>query len=83
MGNEQATRGQGYVVYNDESVAAAALSVLNGFRVGGRYIVVSYFAPQLAQRKPMTQDELQKRREELEALKEKYGLDDEGNALDE
>ena len=75
VGNGQSTRGSAYVVYNDPIVASSAADALNGYNLHGRYMKVSFFSQAAAKRSPLSSDELAARRAELEALKEKYGLE--------
>lgn len=44
-GNEASTKGTGYIVYHDIYDAKAAVDSLNGFKVSGRFLVVSYHNP--------------------------------------
>ena len=45
VGCEAATKGTAFVVYEDILDAKQACEHLSGFNVGGRYLVVHYFAP--------------------------------------
>jgi pre-mRNA branch site protein p14 len=44
LGNEHNTRGTAFVVYDDIFDAKNAQESLSGFNVGGRYLVVLFFA---------------------------------------
>lgn len=42
VGDQPKTKGTGYVVYHDLYDAKAAVDALNGFKVAGRFLVVSF-----------------------------------------
>lgn len=45
LGNTQDTRGKAFIVYEDIYDAKQAADHLNGYQIGGRYIVVLYWQP--------------------------------------
>lgn len=69
-GNTGTTKGTAFVVYEDIYDAKNAVDHLSGFNVCGRYLIVLYYQPKRAAAKR----EMEKEREELEALKKKYGV---------
>ncbi|KAH3764389.1 pre-mRNA branch site protein p14 [Pelomyxa schiedti] len=72
VGNSSDTRGTAFVVYEDIYDAKNAVDHLSGFNVCGRYLIVLYFN----QNKMTKKTDLQKKKQEVEALKEKYGMDE-------
>ena len=72
-GTAQDTRGTAFVVYEDIYDAKNACEHLSGFNVLGRYLIVLYYQPNKVTKKVS----LQKKQEELEALKQKYGVTEE------
>jgi len=73
IGNQTDTRGKAFVVYEDIFDAKNACDHLSGFNVQGRYLVVLYYQAT----KAFAQVDRTKRREELDKMKEKYGVDGE------
>ena len=73
LGTAADTRGTAFVVYEDIFDAKSASDHLNGFNVCGRYLIVLYYQHARAQRRI----DVQKRREELDAIKQRYGMGDE------
>lgn len=72
-GNTPETRGTAFVVYEDIFDAKNACDHLSGFNVCNRYLVVLYYQPTKAFKKVDTD----KKKEEIEKMKAKFGLDDE------
>lgn len=70
-GNTPETRGTAFVVYEDIFDAKNACDHLSGFNVCNRYLVVLYYQPTKAFKKVDTD----KKKEELEKMKAKFGLD--------
>eukprot|EP00033_Pygsuia_biforma_P000219 GCRY01000276.1.p1 GENE.GCRY01000276.1~~GCRY01000276.1.p1 ORF type:complete len:125 (+),score=6.45 GCRY01000276.1:165-539(+) len=70
VGNSQKTRGTAFVAYDDIHDAKNALEHLSGFNVANRYLVVLYHQRDKYEKKI----DLDKKRAELDALKEKYGV---------
>lgn len=64
-GNAQDTRGTAFVIYEDIFCAKEALDRLNGFNVGGRYLIVLYYQ----QQKMMKKLDQAKAKRELDQLK--------------
>ena len=75
LGDKTETRGTAFVVYDDIYDAKNAVDHLSGFNVCGRYLIVLYYQAQRMQQKVDTQ----KKKKELEELKEKYELNGEDN----
>ncbi|KAI9193608.1 uncharacterized protein BJ171DRAFT_525188 [Polychytrium aggregatum] len=73
VGNAPDTKGTAFVVYEDIFDAKAACDHLSGFNIMNRYLIVLYYQPNKATKKK----DLDKREEDLENLKRKYGVDDE------
>ena len=71
IGNAKDTKGTGFVVYEDILDAKNAVEHLTGFNVAGRYLTVLYYQPNKVTKKM----DLEKKRQELEALKAKHGVD--------
>jgi len=70
VGNTTETRGTAFVVYEDIFDAKNACDHLSGFNVCNRYLVVLYYQPNKTYKKV----DQQKKGEELEKMKQKYGL---------
>eukprot|EP01105_Mastigella_eilhardi_P025066 TRINITY_DN6703_c0_g1_i1.p1 TRINITY_DN6703_c0_g1~~TRINITY_DN6703_c0_g1_i1.p1 ORF type:complete len:137 (-),score=53.46 TRINITY_DN6703_c0_g1_i1:75-485(-) len=71
IGTAKDTRGTAFVVYEDIYDAKNAVDHLSGFNVCNRYLIVLYY-----QQSKMTKKlDVQKKKQEVEKLKEKYGLD--------
>ncbi|EFX89225.1 splicing factor 3B subunit 6-like [Daphnia pulex] len=73
VGNTPETRGTAFVVYEDIFDAKNACDHLSGFNVCNRYLVVLYYQPTKAFKKVDTD----KKKEEIESMKAKFGLNDE------
>ncbi|KAM7426130.1 Splicing factor3B subunit 6 [Porites harrisoni] len=69
-GNAPETRGTAFVVYEDIFDAKNACDHLSGFNVCNRYLVVLYYQSTKAFQKL----DREKKRQELEKMKEKYGI---------
>ncbi|KIW05700.1 uncharacterized protein PV09_03560 [Verruconis gallopava] len=67
------TKGTAFVVYEDVSDAKQACDKLNGFNFQGRYLVVLYHQPEKMVKS--TAEELEQRKANLEALKQKHGIE--------
>lgn len=76
LGNKPETRGKAFVVFEDIYDAKAALEKLNGYAIGGRYIVVLYFQPGKGQ---FANQDAQKKKAEVDALKQRFGVPGSGN----
>eukprot|EP00299_Pterocystis_sp_00344_P009795 c423_g1_i1.p1 GENE.c423_g1_i1~~c423_g1_i1.p1 ORF type:complete len:144 (+),score=6.82 c423_g1_i1:47-433(+) len=72
VGNRADTRGTAFVVYEDIYDAKTAVDKLSGFNVCGRYLIVLYYQPTKLQ----TKVDPTKKRQELDSLREKYGIND-------
>jgi len=70
MGNTAETKGTAFVVYEDIFDAKNACDHLSGFNVCNRYLVVLYYQPN----KQYKKTDLQKKADELDKMKQKYGL---------
>eukprot|EP00386_Alphamonas_edax_P008651 GDKI01028202.1.p1 GENE.GDKI01028202.1~~GDKI01028202.1.p1 ORF type:complete len:121 (-),score=25.92 GDKI01028202.1:26-388(-) len=70
-GNAPDTKGTAFVVYDDIYEAKNAVDHLSGFHVAGRYLVVLYYNP----KKMQARVDQQKKKEELEQLKKKFGVE--------
>jgi len=70
MGNTTETKGTAFVVYEDIFDAKNACDHLSGFNVCNRYLVVLYYQPN----KQYKKTDLQKKADELDKMKQKYGL---------
>lgn len=73
LGTQADTKGKAFVVYEDIFDAKTACDSLPGFNVGGRYIVVLYYQAS----KAFAVADREKKRAELEKMKDKYGVDGE------
>ncbi|CAH8569661.1 unnamed protein product [Dicrocoelium dendriticum] len=70
VGNTPETKGTGLVIYEDIFDAKNACDHLSGFNVCGRYLVVLYYL----RHKQFKKSDVDKKKEELDRLKAKYGL---------
>ncbi|XP_015776255.1 PREDICTED: splicing factor 3B subunit 6-like [Acropora digitifera] len=70
LGNTPETRGTAFVVYEDIFDAKNACDHLSGFNVCNRYLVVLYYQSTKAFQKL----DKEKKRQELEKMREKYGI---------
>jgi len=70
LGNAPDTRGTAFVVYEDIFDAKNACDHLSGFNVCNRYLVVLYYQSN----KAFLKMDKEKKRQELESMREKYGL---------
>jgi len=70
MGDKPDTRGTAFVVYDDIYDAKNAVDHLSGFNVCGRYLIVLYYQQGRMEKKL----DVKQKRDELEALKQKYNL---------
>ena len=86
LGNTPTTRGKAYVVYEDIFDAQRAVTHLNGFNVMGRYLVVLYWKGEKEREKGAgaglgggggggVKEELKKKKEDIERMKQTFGLD--------
>ena len=75
LGDKTETRGTAFVVYEDIYDAKNAVDHLSGFNVCGRYLIVLYYQASRMQQKVDTQ----KKKKELEELKEKFDLNKDSN----
>ncbi|XP_065225484.1 splicing factor 3B subunit 6 [Planococcus citri] len=73
VGNTADTRGTAFVVYEDIFDAKNACDHLSGFNVCNRYLVVLYYQSNKAFKKV----DVEKKKEDLEKVKTKYGLNTE------
>lgn len=69
-GSSPTTKGTAYVVYEDIYDAKNALEHLSGYNVGSRYLIVLYHQ----QAKALRKIDADKKKEEIEKLKQKYGI---------
>ena len=72
LGCDKNTRGTAYVVYEDIYDAKNAVDHLSGFNVGNRYLIVLYHQ----ESRMTTKFDPEKKRQEIEQMKEKYGVSD-------
>lgn len=72
-GNTPETRGTAFVVYEDIFDAKNACDHLSGFNVCNRYLVVLYYRSN----KAFKGIDIEKKQEEIDALKKKYGISSE------
>lgn len=70
VGTTPETKGTAYVVYEDIFDAKNACDHLSGFNVCNRYLVVLYYQPN----KQFKKTDVEKKRDELNEVKQKYGL---------
>ncbi|GLD92210.1 hypothetical protein PINS_up000743 [Pythium insidiosum] len=78
LGVNNDTRGTAFVVYEDIYDAKNAVDHLSGFNVCGRYLIVLYYQPNKMQNRKGASNgalELEKQRQELDQLKQKYGVE--------
>ena len=73
VGNTPETKGTAFVVYEDIFDAKNACDHLSGFNVCNRYLVVLYYQAN----KAFKRVDVDKKREEIEKVKTKFGLNDE------
>lgn len=71
-GNQSNTRGTAFIVYEDIFDAKNAVQHLSGFNVKGRYLIALYYQKDKMAKVTTTK----RKKEELEELKQKYGVDD-------
>ncbi|EFA75115.1 RNA recognition motif-containing protein RRM [Heterostelium album PN500] len=71
LGNASDTMGTAFVVYDDIFDARNACEHLSGYNFGGRYLVVLYHQPAKQARKL----DQTKKRQELELMKQKFGIE--------
>lgn len=79
VGDKPDTRGTAFVVYDDIYDAKNAVDHLSGFNVCGRYLIVLYYQQGKMEKKL----DVKQKRDELEALKQKYNLSKEDVAKGE
>ena len=72
-GTTAETKGTAFVVYEDIYDAKNACEHLSGFNVLGRYLIVLYYQPNKVTKKL----NLQKKQEEIDKLKQKFGVTEE------
>ncbi|CAH2238239.1 splicing factor 3B subunit 6 [Pararge aegeria] len=70
VGNTPESRGTAFVVYEDIFDAKNACDHLSGFNVCNRYLVVLYYRSN----KAFKGMDIEKKQEELDTLKKKYGI---------
>jgi pre-mRNA branch site protein p14 len=75
LGDKPDTRGTAFVVYDDIYDAKNAVDHLSGFNVCGRYLIVLYYQHGRMQQRMNTS----KKRQEIDNLKAKHGLDGDGD----
>ena len=73
QGTANNTKGTAFVVYEDVTDAKQACDKLNGFNFQNRYLVVLYHQPEKVVKKEG--QTLEQRREELERVKKREGID--------
>jgi pre-mRNA branch site protein p14 len=73
LGNDETTRGTAFIVYEDIYDANEACKHLNGFNVGGRYLICLFYQPNKMNKKL----DQQKKKQDLEKLKSATGFKDE------
>ncbi|KAE8743817.1 Splicing factor 3B subunit 6 [Frankliniella fusca] len=73
VGNTPETKGTAFVVYEDIFDAKNACDHLSGFNVCNRYLVVLYYQAN----KAFKRVDVDKKKEEIEKMKTKFGLNDE------
>merc|ERR1711998_356103 len=71
VGTAADTKGTAFVVFEDIYDAKNAVDHLSGFNVAGRFLVVLYYQ----QSKVTKKVDNARKREELDRMKEKYGVD--------
>ena len=82
VGTTPETKGTAFIVYEDIYDARQACEHLSGFSVGGRYLVVHYYAAPKAAAAPAGAD-LAKEAAEVAALRARVAANDAGEELDE
>lgn len=75
LGVNNDTRGTAFVVYEDIYDAKNAVDHLSGFNVCGRYLIVLYYQANRMQSKKGAGNDLEKQKQEIEDLKQKYGVE--------
>lgn len=76
LGVNNETRGTAFVIYEDIYDAKNAVDHLSGFNVCGRYLIVLYYQPhKMQQRKGGGGGQLEKQKQEIEGLRQKYGVE--------
>lgn len=76
LGVNNETRGTAFVIYEDIYDAKNAVDHLSGFNVCGRYLIVLYYQPhKMQQRKGGAGGQLEKQKQEIEGLRQKYGVE--------
>merc|ERR1712005_69961 len=70
LGCTSSTRGTAFVVYDDIYDAKHACDHLSGFNVANRYLIVLYYQ----QNKQTKKVDTKKKREDIERLKNKFGV---------
>lgn len=75
LGVNNDTRGTAFVVYEDIYDAKNAVDHLSGFNVCGRYLIVLYYQANRMQSKKGAGNDLEKQKQEIENLKQKYGVE--------
>jgi pre-mRNA branch site protein p14 len=79
VGTTPETKGTAFVVYEDIYDASAACEHLSGFSVGGRYLVVHYFAPPKGAAAPGAGGvDLEAEQAEVNALRARVAANDAG-----
>jgi len=73
LGNKAETKGRAFVVYEDIHEAKQAVEHLSGFNVKERYITVTYHRHE---KLAPTKADTQKKKEQIEQLKARYGVDE-------
>jgi len=72
VGTQSDTKGTAFVVYEDIYDAKNAVDHLSGFNVQNRYLIVLYYQ----QNKTTKKMDAKKQKQEIDKLKEKYGVDE-------
>uniref|UniRef100_A0AAV1U9Z6 RRM domain-containing protein n=1 Tax=Peronospora matthiolae TaxID=2874970 RepID=A0AAV1U9Z6_9STRA len=75
LGVNNDTRGTAFVVYEDIYDAKNAVDHLSGFNVCGRYLIVLYYQANKMQQRKGAGVDLDKQKQELQDLKNKYGVE--------
>lgn len=78
-GNASDTRGTAYVVFDDIYDAKNAVDHLNGYNVGGRYLVVLYHKPDMVH----TQKSAEAKKKEVEQLRASVAAKEDAAAASE
>lgn len=82
LGVKPETRGKAYVIFEDIYDAKNAVDHLSGFNVGDRYIIVLYHNQKRQELVKQQKLDTQLKREQLEILKQKHGVDDSDPTLE-